>query len=95
MCSWAPTERIVATFTQAFPYVLGNRDAEILVGSREPIPFEPSAWRARAARAAGYLGDARTAEVQAVLASLRPVAAKPGLSLNRDLFPRDEYASRE
>jgi predicted membrane-bound spermidine synthase len=94
MCTWAPTERIEATFTKAFPYVLGNRDAELLVGSREPIPFEPHVWLERAARAEGYLGAARMREVQAVLAALRPAAGKPGVSVNRDLFPRDEYASR-
>jgi spermidine synthase len=95
MCSWAPTERIEATFTKVFPYVLGDRDAEILIGSRQPIPFEPGVWQERASRAQGYLGEARVAEVQAVLSALRPVAGSPGLSLNRDLFPRDEYASRD
>ncbi len=93
MCTWAPSERIEATFAQVFPYVLGNREAEILVGSREPLPIEPAVWRERAGRAAEYLGDARLREVLAVLLALRPVARRPDVRLNRDLFPRDEYAS--
>ncbi len=94
MCSWAPTERIVATFTRVFPYVLGDRDAELLIGSLEPIPFTPQVWRERAGGVEDYLGRGRLVEVQSVLAALRPVTARPGVSLNRDLFPRDEYASR-
>ena len=65
MCTWAPTERIEATFTKVFPYVLGNEEAELLVGSREPFRFAPDVWLEQAVRAAeAYLGAARTREVQ-------------------------------
>lgn len=94
MCSWSPTDRVYASFRAAFPHVLEAEERTVLVGSRDPLPFEPSVWQARIATAERYLGAARVSEVQEALASLRPASRRPSGTLNRDLFPRDEYAVR-
>ena len=95
MCTWAPTARIKATFMAAFPYVLEHEAAELLVGSLEPLRFAPAAWHRRSLAAEAYLGWERLSDVQRVLAGLHPAGAAPRVRLNRDLFPRDEYASPE
>ena len=92
MCTWAPTARVVATFRSVFPHVLVAQGGDVLIGSRDPIPFAPDAWAARAAGATDYLGAERAAEVQAAVAKLRPPGPMPPLAPNRDLWPRDEYA---
>jgi spermidine synthase len=92
MCTWAPTPRVAASFQAVFPHVLEAGEEEILIGSLSPIPFEPPAWEARAATAEAYLGPRRTKTVVAALRRLRPAGSPPATALNRDLFPRDEYA---
>jgi predicted membrane-bound spermidine synthase len=94
MCTWAPTRRVSATFRAVFEHVLGDERDEILIGSRDPIPFAPEAWIARAEAAESYFGRPQTRGVRRALARLRPAAAAPAVTLNRDLFPRDEYAVR-
>ena len=93
MCTWAPTPRVVATFRAVFPHVLearGRRHAD-----RQPRadPVAPEAWAARAAPPAAYLGAARMRDV---VGGGREAAAgrarRRRSRLNRDLFPRDEYA---
>ena len=69
----------------------------MLIGSREPIPFDPAEWAARAATGRpAYLGrGAREGQVgRKRVAKLRPAgrASPPVATLNRDLWPRDEYA---
>jgi predicted membrane-bound spermidine synthase len=49
MCTWAPTPRVYRTFRTVFPHVIQDETREILIGSRQPIPYEPEAWLARAA----------------------------------------------
>ena len=93
MCTWAPTPRVAASFQAVFPHVLEAGGEEILIGSLSPIPFEPLAWQARAATAEPYLGPRRTKSVLAALRRLRPAGSPPATTLNRDLFPRDEYAA--
>jgi spermidine synthase len=92
MCTWAPTPRVCRTFRTVFPHVLQNATAEVLVGSRQPIPYEPEAWLARAAAGEDYLGPARAEEVRQALRGLRPAGGAIAGTLNRDLFPRDELA---
>ena len=92
MCTWAPTPRVYRTFRAVFPHVLQDETAEILVGSRQPIPYEPEAWLARAAAGKDYLGPARVAEVLQALRGFRPAGGAFAGTLNRDLFPRDELA---
>jgi hypothetical protein len=94
MCTWAPTPRVTASCSAVFPNVLEAPEDEVLVGSLAAIPFEPRAWAARAAAAEPYLGARRTRELLEALRRLRPAGPVPRATLNRDLFPRDEYAAR-
>jgi predicted membrane-bound spermidine synthase len=92
MCTWAPTPRVHRTFRTVFAHVIQDETGGILIGSRQPIPFEPDAWRARAAAGEPYLGLVRTEEVLQALGGLRPARGAIAGTLNRDLFPRDELA---
>jgi hypothetical protein len=94
LCTWAPTERVYATFRAAFPHVLELDDGQILIGSRAPVALEPEAWAARAGDGAAYLGAERARDVQRALRSIVPATREPRVELNRDLFPRDEYGAR-
>jgi predicted membrane-bound spermidine synthase len=97
MCTWAPTPRVHASFMTAFPHVVELDAGRVLVGSNEPIPFDPAAWRARATtpQMVGYLGPARVNELVELFRAARPLVRRPlGPSdVNRDLFPRDELNS--
>jgi predicted membrane-bound spermidine synthase len=92
LCTWAPTRRVAASFRAVFPHVLEAEEQEILIGSLTPIVYEPTAWEARAAASAAYLGPNRTKELVRALRQLRPPGPPPAVAPNRDLFPRDEYA---
>jgi hypothetical protein len=92
MCTWAPTPRVTASFRAVFPHVLESPEDEVLIGSLGPLPFRPDAWAARAAASEPYLGPGRTRELLEALRRLRPAGPTPPTTLNRDLFPRDEYA---
>jgi len=94
MCTWAPTPRVASTFRAVFPHVVQAESEEVMIGSLSPIAFEPSVWAARAATAEPYLGPQRTKELLAAVALLHPAGPAPAVTLNRDLFPRDEYAVR-
>jgi hypothetical protein len=96
MCTWAPTPRVRASFCDVFPHVLAVGAGDILIGSNEPIPWEPERWIARLRRAREYLGETRFDEVAAGLARAQPLTGcRPAsATVNRDLFPRDEFASR-
>jgi len=95
MCTWAPTERVYATFRAVFPHVLEADEEELLIGSLRPIPFESQAWLERAGAGQEYFGAARLTEIREALGKLKPASKQPAVALNRDLFPRDEYAARE
>jgi len=90
-CTWAPTPRVTRTFRTVFAHVLAS-DSGVLVGSRDPIPFEPEVWVERLAAGEAYLGTSRAHEVGEELLRLRPASGPIEGSLNRDLFPRDELA---
>ena len=93
MCTWAPTPRTARTFRSVFPYVVQDESGGILIGSRDPIAFEPDIWIARAESGEAYLGPARSRDVAGALAGFQPTAGTPAEgTLNRDLFPRDELA---
>ena len=98
MCSWAPTPRVHATFVQAFPHVLELGSERLLVGSREPLPVATEAWLQRLRRrdVFGYLGPEIAQQLTALIKATRPAprGAATESDLNRDLFPRDELASR-
>ena len=92
MCTWAPTPRVGVTFRAVFAHVLETPAGDTLIGSRDPIAFDPAEWARRAALAVDYLGSERAGQVAEAIATLRPAAAVPQIAPNRDLWPRDEYA---
>jgi hypothetical protein len=93
MCTWTPTERVHATFREAFAHVVSISDGLLLVGSNEPIAIDPAAWRARlvAPEVFSYLGESLFHEVFARLQTAAPWSPKGRADLDLDLFPRDEF----
>jgi spermidine synthase len=95
VCTWAPTPRVYTTFTSVFPHVIGaDRERGILIGSPDPLPITPDAWRARLAAAEGYLHRNRAKPVAALLERLEPWPHE-GHEADEDLFPRDEFLTPE
>jgi spermidine synthase len=98
MCTWAPTSRVVASFRAAFPHVAGPGNRSFLLGSNEAIAIEPGAWRARLASAAvaSRLGADRSEDILRALERIRVLEGDPdeSVTLNRDLYPRDEFLAR-
>lgn len=97
--TWAPSDRVRATFVSVFPHVLAlGRD--ILVGSDAPIVFDRTAIDARITsdamrayyrRAGANVEDALEEYLDAVVV-IGPDHDRTALQdLNSDLFPRDEY----
>jgi predicted membrane-bound spermidine synthase len=97
MCTWAPTPRVHTTFQAVFPHVIELADGQILVGSPDPIAFDPPTWQGRvtSGSAVAYLGLPRVNEILELLRRAQRATPRPtGPSdLNRDLFPRDELNS--
>jgi spermidine synthase len=96
--TWAPTARIHDTFTAVFPHALSFGD--ILMGSNEPIRFDPDEIRARlkapAVRAYYYRAGIDIEGLLAPYLDRAPRAIAPSSrpsrsDLNEDLFPRDEF----
>jgi spermidine synthase len=96
--TWAPTERIRATFVKVFPHVLGF--ADIYIGSDAPIPFDAELVAARASSVHAYF-DTAGVDIEALVA--RYLAAPPRRvgpdfdravlrDVNTDIFPRDEFS---
>jgi spermidine synthase len=95
VCTQKPSRRVGLTFAEALPYALdfGN----IVVGSNDPLPVEPAVWEARLRQPE----VARRFDREAVdgisirLHEARPARRNPAarVGLNRDLFPRDEFAT--
>lgn len=96
--TWSPTTRVQDTFTAVFPYTLSFGD--ILIGSAEPIAFEPQTIAHRlqepAVRAyyekAGIAIDALLAPYLTRVPVLIHGTSRVSADLNEDLFPRDEFA---
>ena len=93
--TWAPTDRVRATFQAAFPYVIELGGGEVLIGSADRIPIDLEAWQRRlhTSAMAAYLGPPRVARVSADMASARPAHSAGDAAVNHDLFPRDEFHS--
>lgn len=95
ICTWAPTPRVFAAFTRGVRYIVGRDD--VLIGSNEPIQFDPAAWKARleSPAVASYLGPGAVADTARLLRQFRPQNLKgrvrPARASNLDLFPRDEF----
>jgi hypothetical protein len=93
--TWAPTDRVRATFRAALPYVVAVANGNVLIGSRSPIPIEPEQWHRRLFDPAvvAYLGPPRVDGVWSEIAGAEALPPSPAGELNRDLFPRDEFHS--
>jgi spermidine synthase len=99
--TWSPTARVKSTFLRAFPYVMVF--GETLVGSGEPIPFDPAVVRGHLREPFTVAHYARGGvDPEALLAELldgRPVTIgpevdrSPYVDVNTDLHPKDEYLS--
>jgi len=65
----------------------------ILIGSQNPLQMDLAAWLSRLSATTAYLGELRAQQIADRLRGLRPAAAPAQVLPNRDLFPRDEFAS--
>lgn len=95
---WAPTSRTIKTFVCVFPHVLLLRPASVLIGSNEPIVFDPEALRA-AFRVPAHQEHLRAGtpwvDDWGALFAEEAVRWTPGLPPTvpplTDLLPRDEF----
>ena len=95
---WAPTQRTVDTFVAVFPHALLLRPAAVLVGSNDPIAFDPERLR-EAFRDAAHLAHLRAGtpgfdDWSALFAdqAVRWSPERPRrVAPLTDLFPRDEF----
>jgi spermidine synthase len=93
--TWAPTPLSRATFLAALPHVVAIAEGVVLIGSGSPIRIDLPAWHARLLEPANsaYLGETRVSQVWEGLQAVRAVDGQGAAgSINRDLFPRDEFA---
>ncbi|HYD07904.1 MAG TPA: hypothetical protein VEC60_19370, partial [Reyranella sp.] len=95
---WAPTERSVATFRSAFPYVTMVHPA--MLGSDRPIPYSREKMLELLARPAidGHFAVAGTDRtelrqwfIDKKVEALNDGRIVPTAAPNTDFFPRDEY----
>jgi spermidine synthase len=93
--TWAPTDRVRATFHAAFPYVIELGKGEVLIGSETAIPIDLEEWgrRLHSSPMVAYLGPPRVAGVWADLSTARTAESPLNVGVNHDLFPRDEFHS--
>jgi spermidine synthase len=100
---WVPTERVLTSVAQVFPYVataLGPGSAKFLIASNDPLPTDRAATLARyRERPQGRLTNEQRASLEwyfahAELTHVRrgePPDQVPEHAVNHDLHPRDEY----
>lgn len=96
---WAPTERVIAGFLEAFPHVVLLRPLSVLIGSDRPIALDMAGLEATLrdgafagwARAAGLDPAGFAAMVAEPPLVWGPASPRTAAAANRDLFPRDEY----
>ncbi len=95
VCTQKPSRRVGLTFAEALPHAIDF--GTILVGSNEALPIDPVAWEARLLRPeVARRFDARTlAGIRERLRDAVPARRNPDprVGFNRDLFPRDEFAT--
>ena len=95
---WAPTLRVVETFTAVFPHALLLLPGNVLVGSNRPIAFAPETLAARLAQPAARqhlaAGNSEFADYTTMFSEgvvrWGPGTPRTGASLS-DVFPRDEF----
>jgi spermidine synthase len=98
--TWAPTERVMRTFLRVFPYAYTHNS--VLIGSPDPITYEPDTVRRRLEHPFTRAYYARAGiNIQALMLqflALKPEQVKVNPSaysphdINLDLHPRDEYS---
>jgi len=95
--TWAPTARTRDTFASVFPHALVFGD--IMVGSSDPIVFDPAVIKVRLEAVRDYYAEAGIDIVGLFgpyLAGqphrIGPGDARKTADLNTDLFPRDEFS---
>ena len=97
--SWAPTTRVQDTFAKVFPHAIAFQD--ILIGSNEPIAFEPELVRQRllAPEVRDHFASA-SIDIAALVGGYlerAPRVFTPDFDrtrlgdTNTDLFPKDEF----
>jgi predicted membrane-bound spermidine synthase len=97
---WAPTERVARSFLKAFPHVVMLLPVSIVIGSDQPIPFDPAALAARFGEPAFKAWAARAGVDISGFPALFGAEARvwgpetprgDPEEVNTDLFPRDEF----
>ena len=95
---WAPTPRTINTFAAVFPQVVLVAPFAALIGSNQPIPFDPArfAEAVRRPEAVAYLARAGTdASILPAMVAGVPRVIEPGTArntdINTDMHPRDEF----
>lgn len=101
---WTPTPRVANTITEVFPYVVRftvptYRDSPFVVASNEPIPFDRAALLEHLDAERDAFSPEQFARLRDFLETAEPQCLRdgepgeplPSGSINRDLFPRDEY----
>ncbi len=95
---WAPSERVVETFAAVFPHALLLMPGSVLVGSNDPIRYDPRVLAARFAdptvQAHLTRGNAGSVDYPAHFSrpalTWRPETPRRQASIT-DVFPRDEF----
>lgn len=95
---WGPSRRVVETFAAVFPHTLLLMPGSVLIGSNDPISFDPAEMARRFADPAvaahlarGNRGGGDYAQFfSRALIAWTPGMARPEASLT-DVFPRDEF----
>jgi hypothetical protein len=97
MCTWSPTPRVYRTFCKAFRHVLDINQGELLLGGNDALNIDVPEWERRLflPPVSSYLGHAVVDTVWTSLKSARPAdpRSRPGVDINTDLVPRDEFQS--
>lgn len=95
---WAPTPRTASTFAAVFPHVVQLAPFAALIGSNQPIRFDPAAFAEalRRPEVVAYLARAGTdAAALAPMVAGAPRVLTPadarGEDVNTDMHPKDEF----
>ncbi len=93
---WAPTRRVIETFSAVFPHVVLLLPAGVLIGAEAPIPYDAARLRAGFAAAEGHLRAGNPGGVDwAAMFAAAPMVWTPetprGAAPLTDVFPRDEF----
>ncbi len=98
MAQWCPTKRVEATFLRVFPYVLKFPAVNILIGSNEPILYDPQIIFDHFEKTSHFTDYLNRGEISFDYRSEEWLSKGWTLDtlrisddVNTDLFPKDEY----